>query len=95
MKRYIKSTSRISDHEDWFPIWQEDKEWIIDIMTQNMQDDLNAGYDPKGKSIREQKEQLAEYKKEYQADLEMFKYMGDKDVSRWCFYDLKKRGAID
>lgn len=95
MKLYVRATSRITDQEDWFPIWQEDKEWIIDTMIQNIQDDLNAGYDPNGKSIKEQKADLENYKKEYHANLDMFKNMGDKDVSRWCFYDLKKRGAID
>ena len=95
MKKYIKSTSHISDRDDWFTIWQEDKEWIIDVMTQNMQDDLNVGYDSNGKSIRDQKQALDEYIKEYHKDLDMFKYMEDIEVNRWCFYDLKKRGAID
>ena len=95
MKIYINSSSKLSDRDDWFQIWQEDKDWIIDVMSQNISDDLAAGYDPNGKSIKEQKSALAKYREEYDADMDMFKYMGEKDINRWCFYDLKKRGAID
>lgn len=94
MKLYIKS-SRITDRDDWFEVWCDDKEAIIDTMNANISADLDAGYDPNGKSIRESREELEEYRNEYFKNLDMFRHMEDKDVNRWCFYDMKKRGAID
>ena len=88
--------AKISDRRgEWFSIWEEDRRWIENIMIQNMQDDLNAGYDYFGKAIIEQREMIDEYHKETMNTYEMFKTMQDNEVDRWCFYDLKKRGAID
>lgn len=87
--------ARIMDRKDeWFEIWTQDKESIIDCMVRNMTADLNAGYDYFGKSIREQVEMIAEYKAEYDAQMSEFWKMTEEQVDRWCFYDLKKRGAI-
>ena len=94
MKKYIKS-SRITDRDDWFELWCDDKESIIDIMRSNIEDDLNAGYDPNGKSIRTSKTELSHYEDDYYKTLDMFKGMNPKEVNNWCFYDMKKRGAID
>ena len=78
----------------WFDIWFEDKQGILQVMRENMAADLNAGYDPDGKSIREQIEEYKQYKEQFEAKLDEFAGMDDKRVDRWCYYDLKKRGAI-
>ena len=85
---------RISDRDDWFSVWQDDKESILQTMINNMASDLNAGYDYFGKSIVEQRKTIEAYKKEIDNTFDLFKTMEDKEVNRWCFYDLKKRGAI-
>lgn len=87
--------ARVTDSNDWFNIWFEDKKSIISIMMSNMVADLNAGYDYFGKSIQNQKEEIAAYEKKFEEELDMFKTMDDKQVNRWCFYDMKKRGVIE
>lgn len=88
------SRCRISDRDDWFFVWQDDKESILETMIKNMTSDLNAGYDYFGKSIVEQHKMIEEYKSGMDATYDLFKSMDEKEVNRWCFYDLKKRGAI-
>ena len=85
---------RISDRDDWFEVWQDDKESIIETMIKNMASDLNHGYDYFGKSIVEQRRAIEAYRKEIDDTFDLFKTMDEKEVNRWCFYDLKKRGAI-
>ena len=91
---HIIVRSRISDRDDWFSVWQDDKESILETMIKNMTSDLNAGYDYFGKSIVEQHKMIEKYKFDMDATYDLFKYMDEKEVNRWCFYDLKKRGAI-
>ncbi len=86
--------SKLSDRDDWFEIWQDDKEAILYCMIKNMTSDLIAGYDFFGKSITEQRRDIENYKKNIDDTYELFKTMEEKEVNRWCFYDLKKRGAI-
>lgn len=88
------SRSRITDRNDWFDVWQEDKENILFTMIKNMASDLENGYDYFGKSIVEQRKTIEDYKKDIDSTWDMFKTMDEKEVNRWCFYDLKKRGAI-
>lgn len=86
--------------EKWFDIWKEDKESIIYCMVRNMSDDLDAGYDYFGKSITEQRKMIEDYKAQFDREYEMLKRIvlqyadGEKRVERWCYLDLKKRGAI-
>lgn len=87
--------SRVSDRNDWFELWFEDKQCMINIMIHNMQDDLDAGHDYFGNSIRKQREEIDEYKAEFDKQMDEFKTMDEKEVNRWCFYDMKKRGAIE
>ena len=86
--------TRITDREDWFEVWFEDRESILNTMVRNMAADLNAGYDYFGQSITQQKRMIAGYKEETDSTLDMFKGMTEKEVNRWCYYELKKRGAI-
>ena len=86
--------ARITDRNDWFDVWFEDRESILNTMIRNMTSDLNAGYDYFGQSITKQKQEIAEYKVQTDKTLDMFKDMDEKAVNRWCFYELKKHGAI-
>lgn len=91
----IKEGSRVTDSKEWFDMWFEDKKSIISIMYSNMASDLAAGYDYFGKSIQHQKQEIANYEAEFERQMDKFKSMSDDEVNRWCFYDMKKRGAID
>lgn len=86
--------ARITDRNDWFDVWFEDRESILNTMVRNMTSDLNAGYDYFGQSITKQKQEIAEYKAQTDKTFNMFKDMDEKAVNRWCFYELKKHGAI-
>ena len=86
--------ARITDRDDWFDVWFEDRESILNTMIKNMISDLNAGYNYFGQSITKQKQEIAEYKAQTDKTLDMFKDMDEKAVNRWCFYELKKHGAI-
>lgn len=83
------------DTTNYFKIWFEDKECIIDTMVRNMQSDLNHGYNYFGNSITKQRSAIDKYKKEFDAQMEKFKGMEDTKVNRWCKYDLLKRGVIE
>lgn len=86
--------ARITDRNDWFDVWFEDRESILNTMVRNMASDLNAGYNYFGQNITRQKQEIAEYKVQTDKTLDMFKDMDEKAVNRWCFYELKKHGAI-
>lgn len=78
----------------WFEIWYEDKQCILSTMISNMQADLNAGYDPLGNSIQNQLSEIESYRASIDSKLKEFVTMEEKTVNRWCYYDLKRRGAI-
>lgn len=86
--------ARITDRNDWFEIWFEDRESILNTMMRNMGADLAAGYDYFGQSITKQRQEIQKYKEETDSILDTFKDMDEKAVNRWCFYELKKHGAI-
>lgn len=86
--------ARITDRDDWFQVWFEDAQSIISTMTRNMVADLEAGYDFFGKTIQKEKSELESYKENFDKVMDMFKGMEEKSVNRWCFYELKKKGAI-
>lgn len=78
----------------WFDMWLEDKQWIIEIMYKNISADLNVGYDPFGKSIREARKELNEYIDKTDEEIKMLALMDEKKAERWCYIDMKRRGAI-
>ena len=82
----------------YFEMMVADHESIIETMLSNMHADLDAGYDPNGKSITMQKHEIAEYIRAYNAKMDYLKLLtvekGEKAVERWCRIDLIKRGAI-
>lgn len=79
---------------DWFEIWFEDKECILETMRRNMKADLDAGYEPNGHCIRKQVVDIEEYEMKFDREVEMLKMMDEKATKHWCYLDLKKRGAI-
>ena len=87
--------ARLSDRTDWFDIWFDDKKSMISTMVKNMVADLEAGYDFFGASIQRQQREIDTYRAKFDSEMDAFKMMDEKEVNRWCFYDLKKRGAID
>lgn len=87
--------ARVTDRKDWFDLWFEDKKCIIATMSRNIASDLKAGYDFFGNSIQKQIKGLEEYKAKVDYQLDEFKHMEDKEVNKWCFYELKKKGAIE
>lgn len=87
--------ARVTDRNDWFDIWFEDKKAMVNTMARNMAADLTAGYDYFGKSIQSQKAMIESYQEQFDKEMDTFKYMEDKEVNRWCYYDMKKRGVIE
>ena len=80
--------------KNWFEIWVDDKENIVDTMVRNMRADLDAGYNYFGDCIRKQREAIDAYKKAFDDQLMAFTDMDDAKRNRWCYYDLLRRGAI-
>ena len=79
----------------WFELWLADRESILNIMIKNMVSDLEAGYSYFGDSITKQRAEIEEFKSEMDERLMGFWEMTDKQVDRWCYFDLIKRGAIE
>jgi hypothetical protein len=90
----MAKATRIWEAMDWYEIWIGDKESILDTMIRNMTSDLEHGYDYFGKSITEQREMIEAYRADIDKTLDMFKTMDSTAIIRWCYFDLKKRGAI-
>ena len=79
---------------DWFELWRQDRECIIDTMIRNMNADIDCGYDPNGKCITEQREEINRVKAEYDADMDKLGEMDANKVQHWCYIRLLKIGAI-
>ena len=77
----------------WFDMWFADKQSMIETMRRNMVADLEAGYNPQGRSILKQAYELAEYEHSFDVQMDLFKNMEDDKANRWCYLDLKKRGV--
>lgn len=90
--------STVFDEVKWFEMWLADKESILVCMRHNIEADLNAGYDPEGVSIRTQKAEMRAYEEGIESTLSRLTDMavdkGIKAVNRWCYMDMKRRGAI-
>lgn len=87
-------SARVTDRNDWFDLWFDDKQGMINTMARNMAADLAAGYSYLGNSIQKQLKEIEAYKAKFEAEMSSFAAMDEKTVNRWCFYDMKKRGAI-
>lgn len=78
----------------WFEIWYDDKQGMIETMARNIAADISAGYSYLGNCIQKQKQELDDYKAEFEEQLMSFADMEDGKRNRWCYYDLLRRGAI-
>jgi uncharacterized protein (DUF2252 family) len=87
--------AKVTDSNDWFELWFADKQSLLSTMVQNMAADLKAGYNYFGNSIQKQVADIDAYKAQFDKQMDEFKFMENQAVNRWCFYDLKKRGAIE
>ena len=79
---------------EWFEIWFADKQSILETMIRNMASDLEAGYSYFGNCITRQRQMIDEYKAKFDAEMEAIKQMEPSRVGHWCYFDLRKRGAI-
>lgn len=79
----------------WFKIWHEDKTSILATMYENLAADLDAGYNPFGKCISDQKQKIKEYTQEFDAEMQRFREKNNQQIEHWCYYDLKRRGSIE
>lgn len=80
---------------NWFEIWFEDKQSILNTMIRNMASDLENGYDYFGNSITKQRKEIDEYKAQFDEEMKGFRTMEESKIQHWCYYDLKRRGAIN
>ena len=87
--------SRVTDRNDWYDLWEGDKKFMLETMVKNMASDLEAGYDYFGAAIQRQQKMISEYKEQFDNELMGFAWMDEKEVNRWCFYDMKRRGVIE
>ena len=87
--------TRFDKSIDWLEMYVSERESMQNTMIRNMSADLDAGYDYFGKSIKQQRAAIDEFRAKFDAVLDMFKTMTDDAVQHWCFYELKKLGAIE
>lgn len=80
---------------DYFKLWYEDKRSILETMNRNMYADIDVGYDPNGENIKRQLKAIDDYSIDINRHLTQFQSMKDKEVQRWCKYDMIRRGAIE
>lgn len=80
--------------QNWFDMWLQDRRSMANTMRRNMQADIEAGYDPNGHCIRKQLVAVEDYEMQTDLQIDRFKHMDNTAVQRWCYYDMKKRGAI-
>ena len=79
---------------DWFELWRADRESMLDTMVRNMRSDLDNGYDYFGKSITQQREEIEQFKAQYDSDMDRIAEMEPNKVQHWCYVKLLKAGAI-
>lgn len=80
---------------EWFTLWEQDKKNILSAMHRNLAADLDAGYNYTGQSIQKQLADIDEYKHEFDEQLMSFVGKSNKEIEDWCYWDLKRRGAIE
>lgn len=78
----------------WFDLWFDDKQSILDTMVKNLKADLEAGYNYFGHNIINQRKLIDEYKNQFDKELKNLREMDYKKAEHWCYIDLHRRGAI-
>ena len=79
---------------DWFEIWKEDRESMLNTMVRNMASDLENGYSYYGNSMIRQRAEIDRFKADYDADMDKLAEMEPNKVQHWCHMRLIKLGAI-
>lgn len=83
----------------YFELWYMDKKSMLETMHRNMVSDLENGYNPHGNLIMKQLEEIAEYTREFNNQMEMLKSLTlthtERKIENWCKLDLLKRGVIE
>lgn len=87
--------AKLSDRDDWFNVWEEDRRAMLQVMYTNLASDIDAGYSLTGNAVIKQRNLIAETEKAIADAYEAFKSLTEKEVNRWCFYELKRKGAIE
>lgn len=80
--------------ENWLELWFEDKNSILETMRRNLCADLEAGYNPNGNNIRNQKMEMEHFSLRFDEEAKRLREMEPKRATHWCYVDLKRRGAI-
>lgn len=81
---------------NWFEIWCDDWESLIYTQSRNVQAELDAGYKWSSRHVQHEVEILNEFDSKYRNQLAKFAEMEEqgRNVNKWCYYDLLRRGAI-
>lgn len=95
MSALNKEVRMFHGRDDWFDLWHDDKQSILDTMVKNMVSDLDAGYNYFGNSISKQRVEISKYKEQFESETMSLYAMTADEANRWCFYDMLRRGAID
>lgn len=87
--------SRVTDSNEWRKMWDSDKRAMIDTMRRNLAADITAGYSMRGRSVQNQIHDIDEYEYDYFEQIRKLDSMSESEANKWCFYDMKRRGAIE
>lgn len=79
---------------NWFELWFDYRQNVLDAMIRNMVADLEAGYNINGASITRQKAEIEAYKEGFDFEMDRLKDMTTTGAQKWCYYDLRRRGAL-
>lgn len=80
---------------NWFEIWVADWQSMTETIRRNMTADLNAGYDPNGATILKYRNEIIVRGMKFAYYMHDFSMMdSDEKINRFCYFDLKARGAI-
>ena len=88
-----------SEHtpSEWIEMWKGDIRSMLATMLLNIVSDLlNGHYEPDGSVMSDIVDALS-YANKYRhnkAHIEHLQRKSETDAAKWCFKDLKKRGAI-
>lgn len=86
---------------DYFEMWENDKKSVLATMHKNMAADIDAGYNPAGACIARQMADIDAFAEQFNAEFGHLQKIilayadGPRRVNRWCYMDMKRRGAIE
>lgn len=80
---------------DWCELWFQDKQSVLETMVKNLAADLSAGYSYFGSSVTKQRKEIEAYKAKFNEEIDKVSSMDEGKASRWCRWDMKRRGVIE